>query len=218
MMLRLLVLVGLVACVFAAVAPPLHGLRFGSAGQPEVAVTGNNGNINKRQIRPVATGGAGVQVPVGVIRPAQPQQVRAPKRPLVAPARPNSARPNGGGFAPVQTAPSGSGSNVGTGSRPLRQSAASPSRPEFDEGFPEGFTRGLPTFDFQGRMPEPDSISEGFMGDAQANFPSLKTFGGFDRMPEATQLAIGGQEPRASGNKPLIRLPAPTNLKSGFRS
>ena len=71
----------------------------------------------------------------------------------MAPARPNSARPNGGGFAPVQTAPSGSGSNVGTGSRPLRQSAASPSRPEFDEGFPEGFTRGLPTFDFQGRMP-----------------------------------------------------------------
>ena len=35
---------------------------------------------------------------------------------------------------------------------------------------------------------EPDSRSEGFMGDALANFPSLKSFGGFDRMPDPQPL------------------------------
>lgn len=43
-------------------------------------------------------------------------------------------------------------------SRPFRQSNSRPveqrqASPQFDGGFPDGFTSGLPAFDFQGRMP-----------------------------------------------------------------
>ncbi len=38
--------------------------------------------------------------------------------------------------------------------RPTKPEApSSRGNPEFERGFPDGFTNGLPTFDFQGRMP-----------------------------------------------------------------
>ena len=53
--------------------------------------------------------------------------------------------------------------------------------------FPDGFTNGLPKFEFQGRLPEPDQKSDGFMDGAQRNFPTLKFFGGFDPMPNVAR-------------------------------
>jgi len=79
--------------------------------------------------------------------------------------------------------------------RPFRQSNSRPfstleqrqignKAPEFERGFPDGFTSGLPAFDFQGRMPDADDKSEGFMDGALSGFPNLKSFGGFDPLPE----------------------------------
>jgi len=111
--------------------------------------------------------------------------------------------------------------------RPLRQSPPNPFRaqlearpqaeaprnrnPEFANGFPSGFTNGLPSFDFQGRMPEADANSEGFMDGALRGFPSLKTFGGFDPLPD---VRAEGEEPKA----PLANRPGgPRPAQPGFQ-
>lgn len=104
-------------------------------------------------------------------------------------------------------------------SRPFRQSNSRPfsssveqrqggsNSPQFEGGFPDGFTSGLPAFDFQGRMPEPDEKSEGFMDGALNGFPNLKSFGGFGPLPEVAQEdSIPSKQRQGSGRPDGFRL------------
>lgn len=95
--------------------------------------------------------------------------------------------------------------------RPQSAEAPRNRNPEFANGFPSGFTNGLPSFDFQGRMPDADANSEGFMDGALRGFPSLKTFGGFDPLPD---IRAEGEEPKA----PLANRPGgPRPAQPGFQ-
>jgi len=184
--------------------PPFDG-HSSSEQQVKAPVT-----VNKRQVVPGAIGNRRLVEPSN-IRPtdAASVAVQRPKKESV-PAKPQAVQR-------TSSAPSRN-QDASPGRRPLRQSVPAQSGiPEFQNGFPEGFTRGLPSFDFQGRMPEPDTKSDGFMGDILSNFPTLKTFGGFDSMPDVHQAAASSRiDPRVVGSKPLRR--SSSVSQSGSRS
>ncbi|XP_059351708.1 uncharacterized protein LOC130689569 isoform X2 [Daphnia carinata] len=111
--------------------------------------------------------------------------------------------------------------------RPASVGAERPNRnPEYAGGFPSGFTSGLPSFDFQGRMPEPDAKSEGFMDSALNDFPNLKALGGFDAFPDVAREDSAAKRPaqnrparpsaqkskRATPSGNLTNDPLPKNL------
>lgn len=99
--------------------------------------------------------------------------------------------------------------------RPSLSSIERPNKnPEFAGGFPAGFTNGLPAFDFQGRMPEPDTKSDGFMDGVLNNFPNLKSFGGFDAFPDVAREDVN----EAQVKRPVRPASRPNNAQlSGFR-
>jgi len=165
-------------------------------------------------------------------QPFQQQQQQQQQQPL-APApvkRAPQALPQPQRFNPL-SAPSESSAapeavQPQRDQRPLRQSAPAqpaqrpqkiesrPEQQEFDKGFPEGFTKGLPSFDFQDKMPEPDDKSEGFMDDALKGFPNLKAFGGFDALPDIKETDGFAAPSQAVPSFPSPKFPEPDQFQN----